>query len=258
MKRTVCLTLWLLMWMVPSAAQPGEYVAGVFESASGTELPYRMLFPPHYGEGGAYPLVIFLHGAGERGNDNLKQLTHGSKMFTNPVNRERHPAVVIFPQCPADLYWAFDRRPDTGFGSGAFPADYPIPAILEAVRELADSFIASGKIDPRRVYIMGLSMGGMGTFDLVCRYPEMFAAAIPICGGVNPERLRAAAGVKFRIFHGDADDVVPVENSRAAYVALRGFGADAEYIEFAGVNHASWNPAFNYPGFMDWLFSQSR
>lgn len=258
MKRTICLFLWLSAGLNLLSAQPDGYRAGVFTGKAGAELQYRVLFPHDYEKGGDFPLVLFLHGAGEKGSDNLKQLTHGSKMFTNPVNMEKFPAVVVFPQCPSELYWAFDKSPAGGLDPATFPEEYPIPEILSMVKELANHFIATEKIDADRVYIMGISMGGMGTFDLVCRYPGMFAAAIPICGGVNPERLRSAAGVKFRIFHGDEDNVVSVENSRMAYTALKNYGADVEYIEFAGVGHSSWNPAFNYPGFMEWLFSQSR
>ena len=87
---------------------------------------------------------------------------------------------------------------------------------------------------------------------------SIFAAAVPICGSVNPDRLPAAKEVKFRIFHGDADDVVTVEGSREAYKALKAAGAKVEYIEFPGCNHGSWNPAFNYPGFMEWLFKQKK
>ena len=101
-------------------------------------------------------------------------------------------------------------------------------------------------------------MGAMGTFDMVVRFPEVFAAAVPICDTVNPDRLAAAKDVKFRIFHGDADDVVPVECSRKAYRALKAAGADVEYIEFPGCNHGSWNPAFSTPDFMKWLFRQKK
>ena len=90
------------------------------------------------------------------------------------------------------------------------------------------------------------------------RFPDTFAAAVPICGTVNPVRLADAANVRFRIFHGDADNVVPVEGSREAYRALKNLGAEVEYIEFPGCNHGSWNPAFNYPGFMEWIFAQRK
>ena len=114
------------------------------------------------------------------------------------------------------------------------------------------------QVDRQRIYIMGLSMGAMGTYDMTIRYPELFAAAIPICGTVNPTRLKSAKDVKFRIFHGDADNVVPVSGSRQAYKALKTAGADVKYTEFPGVTHGSWNPAFSLPDFMSWLFSQKK
>ena len=101
-------------------------------------------------------------------------------------------------------------------------------------------------------------MGAMGTFDMVARFPDIFAAAVPICGIVNPDRLSVAKNVSFRIFHGDADNIVPVEGSREAYKVLKSIGASVEYIEFPGCNHGSWNPAFNYPDFMEWIFKQKK
>jgi predicted peptidase len=217
------------------------------------------LLPENYNPQQKYPLVLFLHGAGERGSDNQSQLTHGSMMFTNPVNREKYPAIVLFPQCPKDYFWPFEKRPDGTLDFNTFPANYKISSILQEVKNLLDKYIASGSVDTDRIYIMGLSMGGMGTFDLVCRFPDVFAAAIPICGGVNTDRLKAAAGkVKFRIYHGDNDDVVSVEGSRKAYQALKQYGADVEYIEFPGVAHNSWDMAFSQPNFFSWLFEQKK
>ena len=237
----------------------GDFEAKLFITSNKDTLRYRELLPENYNPQQKYPLVLFLHGAGERGTDNQAQLTHGSMMFTNPVNREKYPAIVLFPQCPNDYFWAFDKRPEGQLDDGAFPADSKISSILQAVKDLLDQYIASGSVDTDRIYIMGLSMGGMGTFDMACRFPDLFAAAIPICGGVNPERLKAAAGkVKFRIYHGDQDDTVPVENSRKAYRALKADGADVEYFEIVGCDHGSWNPAFNQPDFLSWLFKQSK
>ena len=138
------------------------------------------------------------------------------------------------------------------------PLEVPVSPIFRTLKELLDFYLAMPQIDKDRIYVMGLSMGGMGTFDMAVRYPEIFAAAIPICGTVNPARLKAGKSVKFRIFHGDADNVVTPEGSRAAYRALKAIGADVEYIEFPGCNHGSWNPAFNYPDFMEWLFNQKK
>jgi len=226
----------------------GDYQARIWITSHNDTLYYRELLPENYTPQKKYPLVLFLHGAGEKGSDNSAQLIHGSKMFTNPVHREKYPAIVLFPQCSKNSWWDYEKRSD---GRGAR---------LWAVKELLDSYLVKETVDTDRIYIMGLSMGGFGTFDLVCRFPDIFAAAIPICGGIFPiERLKATAGkVKIRIYHGDNDDVVPVENSRKAYRALKEYGADVEYFEFVGCNHVSWTPAFNQPDFLAWLFEQKK
>ena len=234
-----------------------EFEKKVYVAASGDSLNYRLLRPEGELEDGKYPLVLFLHGAGERGSDNEKQLFHGSQMWLNPVNRENYPAFVLFPQCPESCYWVYAERP-ASLEPEQMPSDFPLSPVFVTLKELLDTYLAMPQVDKERIYIMGLSMGAMGTFDLVIRYPELFAAAIPICGTVNPTRLKSAKEVKFRIFHGDADNVVPVNASRQAYKALKEAGADVEYIEFPGVTHGSWNPAFTRPDFMSWLFSQKK
>ena len=255
MKRIISVVCVLISLLSLSAQE--TYQKETFISSRGDTLPYRLLRPETVKAGEKYPLVLFLHGAGERGNDNERQLTHGGQMFLNPVNREKHPAFVLVPQCPVSGYWAYMERP-ASFMPGEMPLDAPLTPVFRTVKNLLDTYLAMPQVDKNRVYIIGLSMGGMGTFDMAIRYPEIFAAAVPICGTVNPARLKAAKQVKFRIFHGDADNVVTPEGSRAAYRALKAAGADVEYIEFPGCNHGSWNPAFNYPGFMEWIFSQKK
>lgn len=254
MNRAILAAILFLGSLLTSSGQDFERMT--FTSSDGTDLNYRLLEPEETAKGKKFPLVLFLHGAGERGDDNEKQLVHGSGMFLNPYNREKYPAYVLFPQCPKDGYWAYSRRPDT-FES--MTPEENLPAVFKALKELLDSYLANPRVDRSRVYIIGLSMGAMGTYDMVSRYPEIFAAAVPICGAVTPaERLAVAKDVRFRIFHGDADPVVPVEGSRKAYRALREAGAKVEYTEFPGCGHASWNPAFSCPDFMEWLFSQKR
>lgn len=228
-----------------------------YTASDGIALNYQMLKPWKVEKGKKYPLILFLHGAGERGNDNELQMTHGSRMFTNPVNRDKYPAYVLFPQCPPGGYWSFETRPEK-LDASTFNSDLPITAILNRVYELLRNVMANESVDLRRVYVIGLSMGGMATFDLVSRYPETFAAAVPVCGATNPDRLMRIRNVTFRIYHGDEDNVVNVEFSRAAYRSLKSSGAKVTYFEFPGVNHGSWTPAFNDPDLMRWLFRQKK
>lgn len=260
MKNIYSLLLLFFVSVQAFAAEPiGTYEKKVFQSQGNVDLPYRILYPRDFDESKKYPLVLFLHGAGERGDNNEAQLFHGGNMFLNPVNRDSYPAVVIFPQCPNSLYWALDSRPENGLGNENFPLDPPLSKAFTSLTELLDSYVESGYIDKRRIYIIGLSMGCMGTYDLVSRNPGLFAAAVTICGGVRPERLqKAAKDTAFRIYHGDADGVVPVDNSREIYSYLKKSGAKVEYYEFAGCDHGSWNVAFNQPDFMKWLFKQRK
>ncbi|NCC11010.1 MAG: phospholipase [Bacteroidia bacterium] len=257
MKQLFAFILFLCVSCSSFAQQLTAYTPEQYHCSNGDTLLYRLLRPETEQVSRTYPLVLFLHGAGERGNDNAKQLTHGSQMFLNPATREQYPAYVLMPQCPADAYWAYIGRPES-LQPYQMPINQPITKILTDVKELLDHYLALPQIDKSRIYIVGLSMGAMGTYDLTIRFPELFAAAVPICGTVHPDRLKAVRHTTFRIFHGDADSVVPVDGSRQAYKALKKAGATVRYTEFPGCDHGSWNPAFNTPDFMEWLFRQRK
>ena len=205
MKKIVIL-LALIAVSIMSVHAGNPFEARTFTSTDGVVLNYRALDPETVKPKEKYPLVIFMHGAGERGSDNQMQLIHGSQMFLNPANRDKFPAFVIFPQCPENDYWAFTKRPDSFF---TMKTEDEITPILKSVKELIDTYLDNPAVDKTRVYIMGLSMGGMATYDLVSRFPEIFAAAIPICGAADNEKLSKVKGVSWRIYHGDADDVFP-------------------------------------------------
>lgn len=225
-------------------------------------LRYRMLYPANYKANKKYPLIVFLHGSGERGNDNERQLIHGGKLFADSANRQQFLAFVVVPQCPATDFWSrIKREPEKtdSLGKFSFPSDQSIGSSLGLVSQLLDSLAASGKINNRKIYLGGLSMGGMGTFELLWRKPKFFAAAFPICGGGDPQQVKLY-GKKFPvwIFHGDKDPVVPVANSRLMNNALKAAGAKVKYTEYPGVGHDSWNNAFAEPGLLEWIFSQKK
>ncbi|POY35196.1 phospholipase [Solitalea longa] len=222
-------------------------------------LNYRILFPENYDPEKKYPLVLFMHGAGERGNDNEKQLVHGSKLFLNDSIRKQYPAIVIFPQCPENSFWAnvkFDFS--DGKREFHFQSDGEPTRPLALVQGLVKDFTAKKKVDTKRIYVMGLSMGGMATFELLWRNPKTFAAAIPICGGANAETAKKyAKKTAIWIFHGAKDPVVPADFSRTMYKSLQDYGANVKYTEYPEVEHNSWDNAFVEPDLLSWLFSKS-
>lgn len=223
-------------------------------------LPYRILLPKNYDAQKSYPLLIFLHGAGERGNDNSSQLIHGSFLFKSEVFQEKHPAIVVFPQCPAKSYWAIVKRNL----NKPLNEKYTFSKIpqknrqLELVEKLLEFIEVKYTIDHTRRYVGGLSMGGMGTFELVTRNPDYFAAAFPICGGGNPQWASLLKSTPFWIFHGADDQVVAADFSRKMHKALREEKASVRLTIYPEVNHNSWDNAFAEPDLMDWVFENKK
>ena len=261
-----CLPVLLLLGLQFSgkAQDFSLYKKKVFKSDSGT-LNYRILYPEKYDPSKKYPLIIFLHGSGERGDDNEKQLFHGGAFFIKDSIRRIFPSIVILPQCPENISWSMvgfhydsaKEQPDIVFDFRKNPTR---PALL--VKQLADSFIRAGIADPGAMFIGGLSLGGFGTFDFTMRYPEYFAASFPICGGGDTSYLKKIAkklNASIWIFHGGADPVVSVRYSRQAYQALLKYkpsNIEVKYTEYPGVGHNSWDNVFVEPGLMEWLMSK--
>lgn len=224
-----------------------------FADDDGGVLKYRLLKPLDYNPSRKYPLVIFLHGAGERGADNLVQLKHGMKDLCDPDRRRKNPCYVLAPQCPEDQSWAnIDWTQDTIH----LPED--MSSSLELVFGLVDSMLADAAIDKNRIYISGLSMGGYGTWDALYRRPNFFAAAVPICGGGDPATAEKIKHVPVWCFHGDADRAVKVEFSRNMITALQKAGGQPKYTEYAGVGHNSWSQTYANDELYEWLFRQKR
>lgn len=231
------------------------------EFIRGTDtLRYRIMYPEGYSAAKKYPMIVFLHGAGERGKDNEAQLKHGGNLFTSAENRKKFPAIVIAPQCPKIDFWArIGFRQGDSLGGFTFPSEQPIGKALNLVSLLVDSMVAEKNVDTKKVYVGGLSMGGMGTFELLWRKPKTFAAAFPICGGGDPKKVSEyASGFPIWIFHGDADRTVAVSNSRLMVNTLKDAGAKVKYTEYPGVGHNSWDNAFAEPELFKWLFAQQK
>lgn len=258
MKRSAILTI-IVLFCLPFLCKgellsfDSDYAKGEFENGK-IRMPYRFLSPGQLNEGDKYPLVVFLHGAGERGTDNEKQLLHGGSLFSNPSTIDKYPAYVIFPQCK-EKSWTGNINARNFMPGAPLQSESETEKTLVA---LIENFCNTHPVDKSRIYIVGISMGGIATYDLVCRHPDLFAAAVPICGAVNPERLIGMKDVNFLIFHGEEDEEVPMICSREAYKALSASGTKVDYVEFSGIGHECWSAAFNYPTLLPWLFSQSK
>jgi len=241
-------------------AQPlNEYQRSWFIQ-SGDTLPYRILFPENYDASKEYPLIVFLHGRGESGRDNQKQLQHGAGLFLTDSVRRNHPAIVVFPQCAADDYWSnvHTISDEKGKRDFYFVKEGPPSRSMELLLGFLENLFVRYKIKASQVYAMGLSMGGMGVFELVRRRPALFAAAIPICGGANPATAAALRHVKWWVFHGAQDDVVDPVFSETMVKALLQQKATVRFTLYPEAKHNSWDAAFAEAGLLDWLFAQHK
>ena len=234
------------------AEEVGPWRKRTFKSSDGLLLPYRLLSPTSVDSSKRYPLVLSLHGAGERGCDNATQLKNGVNEFYL-AHRERYPAFVLAPQCPEGQRWV---EVDWTNPSHVM-ADHP-SAPLQAVIELLDAAERELPIDRSRVYVVGLSMGGFGTWELLARQPERFAAAVPICGGADLATAPRVRLVPVWAFHGAADPVVGVQRSATMVEALRALGVSVRYTEYPEVGHDAWVHAFAEPELAPWLFGRHR
>lgn len=220
-------------------------------------LNYRILFPKNFSKDSTYPVVLMLHGAGERGNNNEAQLVHGGKLFLE--KREEFPAIVIFPQAPKEDYWAkVEVERDSVPYEFHFKNKSEPTTALNLVMKLLDSISSEKYVDQNRIYVGGLSMGGMGTYELLSRKPEMFAAAFAICGGADPaivENYRK--GLNIWIFHGEQDDIVLPKYSKIMAREINSKGGNAKLSLYPEDDHNSWDTAFAEPHFLPWLFSHS-
>ena len=229
--------------------------ARTYQDADGHKLLYRLFVPKNYDPNKKYAMVLFLHGAGERGNDNSRQLLHPDalNLVTDKV-AAKYPAFLVAPQCPSGQQWANVRwSQKTPHETTTEPSES-----MRLALELVDVLQKEFSIDPDRRYVTGLSMGGYGTFDAVARRPDYWAAAVPLCGGADDSKAASFAHVPLWIFHGSKDGAVPVERSRSVVAALKKAGGEPKYTEYEGAGHGIWKQAYAEPGLPEWLFSKTR
>lgn len=199
------------------------------------DLGYLVHLPPTYGDGQVYPLILFLHGRGERGSDlELLKLYGLPKLL---LNQPDFPFIVVSPQCPTDQFWQFQ---------------------VEAVRVLLDEILATYAVDKTRVYLTGLSMGGAGTWLLACQYPQYFAAIAPICGEGYVGIVECLVNTPVWAFHGELDTVVLPEKSIQLVNRLKEHGGDARLTLYPDLAHNSGDAAYGTPELYEWLLQHRR
>lgn len=220
-------------------SSPAPVVTGLSTKSmtvGGKEMQYGVYVPGDYDAKRKWPLIIFLHGMGERGDDGVlqTQVGIGPAIQKNP---ERFPCIVVMPQCPTSSVWN-DRH----------------DIVAEAIaRGLTDY-----NIDKSRIVLTGLSMGGYGTWSYGAAHVNMFAALLPVCGGGNPDNAPRLAKVPIRVYHGGADGVVKPELSRAMVDAIKKAGGDIAYTEYPGVGHNSWDLTYGDPQVIAWMLAQKK
>jgi acetyl esterase/lipase len=217
----------------------------LFDAGGGFTMPYRLGKPPAYNAATKYPLVIFLHGSGESGTDNRLNIsknigTNGpGSVFTTAANQAKFPTFFIAPQSPnANIGWMSGSKP------------------LVAVLKLITALEAEFSIDPKRLYVTGLSLGGMGTWTIITENPDLFAAAIPMSGSGDPSMAAKIVKVPIWDFHGAIDPAVNVSGSRLMIAALRAAGANPRYTEYPNGMHDIWFMAYNTPDLLPWMNTQ--
>ncbi len=228
-----------------------EFNPNRFTSQQGFTLPYQLRVPQ--GEG-PFPVLLLMHGAGERGTDNQAPFVHFNPLFaeeSTPLNQ----AIIIIPQCPEDMRWV-----EYGWEKGSYlKENAPLSPAFFAVTQLLQQILSTLPVDPKRVYVAGLSMGGFATWRLLAEYPNLFAAGIPICGGGPLDEAQALAELPIHTFHCVNDDVVPVTASRAMVSAIQAITPNRlKYTEFPDGGHGAWFPVFATTQYMSWLFEQSK
>lgn len=225
-------------------------------------LRYRILYPENYDSKKSYPLVVFLHGAGWRGNNNESQLNEGGSFFLNDSVRKKFPALVVFPQCPADSMWNQIPGPpfDTTVAVNHEMNTMTMTTPERLVKLLTDSLAEHKIADKKRIYLGGGSLGAFGAYDLIIHYPNYFAAAFTQSGQANVALYpKKAANVPLWIFHGGSDDVINIWPDRALYKALQQSGAkNVKYTEYPGLKHMILPNVFAEPDLLPWLFSFKR
>jgi predicted peptidase len=225
------------------------FVGRIYKNDFRQTMPYRLFIPKNYSNSLRYPLLLWLHGASGLGTDNLRQISStnavGPRLFSSDAVQSKYPSFIFAPQGPPKGAWDATREPE-------------LSGDMMLALELMDTLEKEFSIDTNRVYVVGQSLGGYGTWDVASKEPDRFAAAVPLCGGGSASRAPRLVKMPIWAFHGDIDATVSVSQSRNMIAAIRKAGGSPRYTEYENVGHDVWTRAFAEPGLVDWLFAQQK
>ncbi len=230
------------------------FEARSLQAFNGMILPYRLYVPSSYDPSKKYPVLLFLHGAGERGEDNGVQLIHVIPGLFSQDHGPAEEAIVIAPQCPTDHRWVNRDWGNITYDITATPESKELGAVVELLAKIKAEY----STDEDRYYVSGISMGGYGTWDLISRHTELFAGAIPICGGADPNCAQKLKNLPIHTVHGTADNAVPFEGTKRMVEALRAVGSDVRFDVIQDAGHDVWTQASMQKELWTWLFDQRR
>jgi len=241
-------------WIIPQ--DPAYYAQNteghVYTNASGKTMPYRLFVPKNRDPKKKYPLVFFLHGAGARGDDNVRHLLPWFAGWTDDAVQKEHPCFILMPQCPANQKWV-----NTPWKNGSYSIkNIPISTPMTLAKEIFDQVVAENPIDETRIYVVGLSMGGYGAWNFIMRYPDLVTAAVACCGAGDPSMAYRLKDLPIWAFHGDKDTIVPFEGSKDMVNAIKEEGGEIKFTIYENFGHQAHKRAWKSKALVEWLFSQ--
>ena len=247
------LKLFILLYaslFLTSTLNASEEQKKVFVTKYGEKLNYQLYSPK---SSKALPLIIFMHGAGERGNDNKKQTVHGVPEFIAYSKKTKQPVLILSPQVTFNQQWVNVPWSATEHTTPKYPS-LPMRLTIDLVKKM----IAEGKVDKSRIYVTGLSMGGFGVWDLMQREPKLIAAGIPVCGGADIKSSQEVKDIPVWVHHGAKDSIVKPKRARDMVNALKSLGSSPKYTEYKKRGHFVWKQAYGNEEVLKWLFAQKK
>ena len=243
--RTLIIVILLIICIaLPFSAAAQDVTDSIAEyyehEETGVSLPYRLILPNRYNEKDTFPLIVFFHGAGERGYENEHQLDNCVQQIADNMPH----AIILVPQCTHNNQWVDTPWEDGSYSTDDVPESYELEAVMSLVEQISKDY----QVDTQRIYAMGISMGGYAVWDVMIRHYDVFAAGVAVCGAGDPSKAEILKDTPMFVFHGNQDITVPVTGSTDMVEAIEAIGGTkVQYTEYDGAGHGIWGDVFSSP-----------